>query len=89
LAQKSRGLKLFNSGGLKLLSFLCYNNLIVNQPSVDKLIKIFLKKGGRIDKYYLQDNNQSKHTLLYLKGWFAGKNMREAINKAIFSPKNK
>jgi len=68
---------------------LCYNNFIVNQPSVDKLIKIFLKRGGRIDKYYLQDNNQSKHTLLYLKGWFAGKNIREAINKALFSPKNK
>jgi hypothetical protein len=48
-----------------------------------------LKKGGRINKYYLQDNNQSKNTLVYLKGWFAGKNVREALNKALFSAKNK
>jgi len=68
---------------------LCYNSFIANQPSVDELIKTFLKRGGRIDKYYLQDNNQNKHTLIYLKGWFAGKNIREALNKALSSPKNK
>jgi hypothetical protein len=67
----------------------CYNNLIVNQAPIDKLIEIFLKKGGRINDYYLQDNNQSRHTLIYLKGWFAGKNIREALNKALSSPKDK
>jgi hypothetical protein len=47
------------------------------------LISIFLKKGGRIDKYYLQEWNRNKHTLIYLKGWFGGKNIREALTKAL------
>lgn len=51
--------------------------------SVDELIAIFLKKGGHIDEYYLQEWNRNKHTTLHLNGWFSGKNMREALLKAL------
>ena len=63
--------------------FSWYNQDINTKFSIDELIAIFLKKGGRINSYYLQGNNQSKHTLIYLKGWFAGKNIREALTKAL------
>jgi hypothetical protein len=42
-----------------------------------------LKKEGSIDKYYLQEWNKNKHTVVYLNGWFGGKNLREAILKAL------
>jgi hypothetical protein len=51
--------------------------------SLDKLIGVLLQKGGKIDKYYLQDWNKNKHAVVYLSGWFAGKNIREAILKAL------
>ena len=56
---------------------------INTKSSVDELIAIFLKKGGRIDKYYLQEWNKNKHAIIYLNGWFGGKNIREAILKAL------
>jgi len=43
----------------------------------------FLKRGGRINKYYLQAWHKNKNTLVYLDGWFGGKNIREAISKAL------
>jgi len=42
-----------------------------------------LEKGGRIDTYYLQSCNKNKHAIVYLKGWFGGKNIREALMKAL------
>lgn len=56
---------------------------INTKSSIDELIAIFLKKGGRIDKYYLQDWHRSKHTILYLNGWFGGKNIKEALLRAL------
>jgi len=47
------------------------------------LVAILLKKGGRINKYYLQEWNKNKHALVYLHGWFSGKNIREALIKAL------
>jgi hypothetical protein len=47
------------------------------------LIKIFLKKGGRINKYYLLESNKNKHAIVFLKDWFAGKNIREALLRAM------
>ena len=64
-------------------SFVWYNELINTPTSLDKLIALFLKKGGRIDQYYLQAWNKNKHTLVYLNGWFGGKNIREALTKAL------
>jgi hypothetical protein len=43
----------------------------------------FLAKGGRIDEYYLKSWNKNKHAIVHLKGWFGGKNIREAITKAL------
>jgi len=48
-----------------------------------ELVSQLLEKGGRIDKYYLQERNKNKHATVYLKGWFGGKNIREAISKAL------
>jgi hypothetical protein len=45
---------------------------------------MFSKKGGHIDKYYLQDGNKNKQALVHLNGWFGGKNIREALTKALF-----
>jgi len=42
-----------------------------------------LEKGGHIDKYYLQECNKNKHAVIYLNGWFGGKNIREALLKAL------
>ena len=57
--------------------------IIHNKLSKEDLIDLFIKKGGRINKYYLQDWNRSKPALVYFKGWFSGKNSREAILKAL------
>jgi hypothetical protein len=49
---------------------------------LDKLLASFLKKGGRVDKYYLREVNQRKPALVHLNGWFSGQNVRSAILKA-------
>jgi len=71
---------------LNLASFLKQNcgiiNLLIADSSVGKLIDRFLQKGGRIDKYYLRGTNPSKRSLVYLRGWFSGQNIRSAILKA-------
>ena len=58
-------------------------NYINTKSSINDLVDAFLKRGGRIDKHYLFEWNRNKHALVYLKGWFAGKNIREAITKAL------
>jgi hypothetical protein len=62
---------------------MCYNVYMDVQPTIQELIKAFLLKGGHIDKYYLHDLTRGKHTVLFLNGWFAGKNIREALTKAL------
>jgi len=59
-----------------------YNELLTNDSSLNKLIESFLLKGGKIDRYYLRDINRGKRSLVYLKGWFSGQNVRTAIMKA-------
>jgi len=63
---------------------MCYNSVINTKQTVDELIESFLKKGGRIDKYYLRDWNKNKRVLIYLNGWISGKNMSEALQKALY-----
>jgi len=41
------------------------------------------QKCGHVDKYYLQEPNKNKHAVVFLKSWFAGKNIREALLKAL------
>jgi len=54
----------------------------INTPLTELLV-LFSKKGGRIDKYYLRQWNKNKKTLVYLNGWFGGRNAREALQKAL------
>jgi hypothetical protein len=61
----------------------CYNKPINNSLSLNKLVATLRLKGGRIDKYYLQEWNKNKHAIVFLNGWFGGKNIREAIIKAL------
>lgn len=60
-----------------------YNLYINTKSSVNDLISTFQKRGGRIDKYYLCEWNRNKRAVVYFKGWFSGKNIREAITKAL------
>jgi hypothetical protein len=63
--------------------FLCYNKFINHQKeTVDNLIEIFFNKGGHINKFYLKKKKRNP-TLVYLNGWFRGRNIREAILKAL------
>lgn len=59
----------------------------MNKPNpkatVDELVTLLLKRGGRVNKSYLRKTNQNKHALVYLKGWFGGKNVKEALIKAL------
>ncbi|MEK7550707.1 MAG: hypothetical protein AAB535_02890, partial [Patescibacteria group bacterium] len=57
--------------------------VIITNLSISELVDYFRKKGGRIDRYYLRDWNKNKITLVHLNGWFRGKNIREAIGKAL------
>lgn len=56
---------------------------VINKVLIADLIALFLKKGGRIHKYYLQNPQKSRQTLVHLNGWFSGHNIREAILKAL------
>lgn len=44
---------------------------------------MFLKKGGHINKYYLQKPIIKGPCLVHLDGWFSGQNIRLAILKAL------
>ena len=48
-----------------------------------ELVALLIKKGGHVNKYYLQESNKNKHAVVFLKGWFSGKNIREALTKAL------
>lgn len=56
---------------------------IQNNNTLEILIDRLLLKGGRIDKYYLREWNRNKPAMVYLDGWFRGKNIREAITRAL------
>ncbi len=63
--------------------FVCYNEVITNkEETTDNLIVTFLEKGGRINNFYLQKKSRNP-SLVYLSGWFSGRNIREAILKAL------
>jgi hypothetical protein len=47
------------------------------------LAKILVQKGGHVNKYYLKELNKNKHAIVFLKTWFSGKNIKEAILKAL------
>jgi hypothetical protein len=64
---------------------LCYNDFINNrnvENSIDDLLITFFEKGGQVNNYYLQKQRRGP-SLVYLNGWHSGKNIREALSKAI------
>ncbi|HCR35835.1 hypothetical protein A2130_04545 [Candidatus Woesebacteria bacterium GWC2_33_12] len=62
---------------------MCYTYLINTNFSVDQLANALIKRGGRINKYYLQEWNRSKPAIVFLNVWIGGKNIREALLKAL------
>ncbi len=60
-----------------------YTGFVGQEKTLDALIERFLKKGGKIDKYYLRNINRSRRSLIYYNGWFSGDNIRSAIMKAL------
>ncbi|KKS88138.1 MAG: hypothetical protein UV64_C0029G0011 [Parcubacteria group bacterium GW2011_GWC1_43_11b] len=56
---------------------------MIDKSSINFLIESFLKKGGKIDRYYLREVNRGKRSLVYFNGWFSGQNIRAAIMKSL------
>lgn len=48
------------------------------------MVSILLQKGGHVNNYYLKEWNKNKHAIVYLDGWVGGRNIREALIKALF-----
>jgi hypothetical protein len=57
--------------------------MVDDAPAV--LLERFRKLGGKVNQYYLRQDRSSGRVLVNLNGWFGGKNLNEAINKAIIS----
>jgi len=49
---------------------------------VEDLVKTFVGKGGRINEFYLR-NPQRGPTLVFYKRRYRGKNIRDAITRAL------
>ena len=56
-------------------------------PTLPELLGTLSKRGGRINRYYLRGLNKNKKTLVYLNGWIGGRNIREALLKALLPVK--
>jgi len=64
-----------------LYSFFCYNSLI-DKKTIDEVVKNFILKGGKINSYYMVNTNR-KPVLVFYKRWYRGRNIREAITRAL------
>lgn len=47
------------------------------------MIDSFLEKGGKINKIYLKNPSKGPVLVLYKRRWYRGKNIREAIPRAL------
>lgn len=54
----------------------------MENETLDEVIKDFIQKGGRINSYYLT-RPKSRPTLVFYKRWYKGRNIREAIRRAL------
>ena len=54
----------------------------INTKTLEEIIEDFKSKGGRINSYYLKNPKKSP-TLVFYKRWFRGRNIREAIARAL------
>lgn len=59
-----------------------YNTGIETKKPLEELIKVFTDKGGKINDYYLK-NPQRGPSLVFYKKWFRGKNIKDAITRAL------
>jgi hypothetical protein len=59
----------------------------MTEEKMSSLMARFLKRGGKIDKSYLNPHKSYSHVVVNLNGWFGGKNVREAITRAISGQK--
>jgi hypothetical protein len=57
--------------------------ITIKNHTSDQLLEIFIQKGGKINKHYLHAWNRNKPALVYLNGWFRGKNIRDAVIRAL------
>ncbi|MBU0569253.1 hypothetical protein KKB40_00535 [Patescibacteria group bacterium] len=64
-----------------MLAILRYNDFIVNK-TLDEVVKSFIEKGGRVNPFYLT-NPKRNPVLVFYKRWFRGRNVREAIKRAL------
>ena len=56
--------------------------IIIIDKTLEELVDAFVKMGGRINKYYLR-NPQKGPSLVFYKDWYRGKNIRDAITRAL------
>jgi len=47
------------------------------------MIDDFLKKGGRINKNYIKNPSKRPALVFYKNWWYRGRNIREAISRAL------
>jgi|GEM_PF-3168237 len=59
-----------------------YSN-INNKTPIDSLANQLLNRGGHVSQYYLKENNKNKPAVVFLKRWFRGKNIHEALMRAL------
>ena len=56
---------------------------IITETPLDELVDKLLKRGGHVNNYYLKDFNKNKPAVVFLKRWFSGKNIKQALMKAL------
>ena len=54
----------------------------IDKNPLEEIIKEFVKKGGKINSYYLKNPKKSP-TLVFYKKWYRGRNIKEAITRAL------
>jgi hypothetical protein len=56
--------------------------LDIEDKTTQEVIDYFIIKGGRINKYYLKKPRRNP-VLVFYKRWYRGRNIREAIKRAL------
>ena len=59
-----------------------YTIFIENKILLEEIIKDFLLKGGKVNKHYLNSAYKGP-SLVFYKRWYRGRNIRDAIKRAL------
>lgn len=62
---------------------LWYTVFINKLLTFELLLQEFLDKGGTVNRFYLRANKRNSRSVVHLNGWHSGKNVREAMEKAL------